>query len=276
MRGFTLSAAGALGAALVCAVLWLGAGQASASTPPRAPAAAPTASTGACYEFAVSALRRHVVVAHTPPECAGLGAAQVDQVVSRAIREVAGPLPKVAARRMDLAESRYLASLIRSARPPAAASVAAAPATTPGTEAAQVAALVAWLAAALAGGYLLIGGRRPRRPRSVRALGLAGGHAGIAATGLCLWIAFMVTAAPALGWIDVALTWVIAGLGMSTLLGGPAGPAAAVPAATAATAGSAAADVPVPARTPVLMIALHGTLATLTIVLVLLAVIGTG
>jgi len=177
---------------------------------------------------------------------------------------------------MDLAESRYLASLIRSARPPAPASVAAAPATSPATEAAQVAALAAWLAAALAGGYLLIGGRRPRRPRSVRALGLAGGHAGIAVTGLCLWIAFMVTAAPALGWIDVGLTWVIAGLGMSTLLGGLAGPAAAVPAAAGTTSASAAAEVRVPARAPVLIIALHGTLATLTIVLVLLAVIGTG
>jgi hypothetical protein len=275
MRRTTASTSVALAVAL-CAVCWLGAGRALATTPPHAARSVPGASTAACYAFAVSALRRHVVVGHTPPECAGLGAEQVDQVVGRAIRTVAGPLPKAAARRKDLAESRYLASLIRQARPPAPASLAGTPAVTTGTLVAQLAALAAWLAAALAGAYLLTGGRRPRRPQSLRQFGLAGGHAGVAVAGLCLWIGFMVTAEPALGWIDVVLTWVIAGLGMSTLLGGLTASAEAVPAAAAATSGSAAAAAPVPARAPVLVIALHGTLATVTIVLVLLAVIGTG
>jgi hypothetical protein len=277
MRRLTASAVATLAAGLACVGCGPGAGQA-----PAAAHSAPPASTAACYAFAVSALRRHVIVRHTPPECAGLAPEQVDEAVSRAIRTVAGPLPKAPARRKDLAESRYLASLIRQARRPSPASLAAGPATAPGTLVPRLAALAVWLAAALAGGYLLTGGRR-LRVRQLRGLGLAGGHAAAGATGLCLWIAFMVTAAPALGWIDVALTWVIAGLGMATLLGGgpanpvdAAEPAAPLAAPATALATGAPAGAAVAARAPVLVIALHGALAATTIVLVLLAVIGTG
>jgi hypothetical protein len=203
-------------------------------------------------------------------------ATQVNEVVGRAIRTVAGPLPKAAARRQDLAESHYLASLIRQGRPPRPASLAAGPASTSGTLAARLAALAAWLAAAIAGGYLLIGRRQSRRRGQIRALGLPYGHAGLAVTGLCIWVGFMATAAPALGWIDVALTWVIVGLGMATLLGdGPASPPGTVPAPTAAAASRTASGARAPVRAPVLVIALHGGLAAMTILLVLLAVIGT-
>jgi hypothetical protein len=271
MRRTTAGAAGTLVAALVCAACWAGAGQALATIRPRA------ASTAACYSFAVSALRRHVVVRRTPPACAGLGAAQVNQAVDRAIRTVAGPLPKAAARRRDLADSRYLASLIRQGRPPRPASLAAGAGTAPGTEGERLAALAVWLAAALAGSYLLLGGRRSRGRQRLRSLGIAGGHAGVAVAGLCLWIGFMVTAAPALGWIDVALTWVIAGLGMATLLGdGPADLGGTTPVPGPAGASRAAPAPLVTARAPVVLIALHGALATATIVLVLLAVIAGG
>jgi hypothetical protein len=111
---------------------------------------------------ASSALRRHVIVRRTPPGCAGLGATQVNNVVGRAIRTAVGPLPKAAARRQDLADSHYLASLIRQGRPPRSASLAAGPGSTSGTLVARLAALAAWLAAASAGGYLLIGRRRSR------------------------------------------------------------------------------------------------------------------
>jgi manganese efflux pump family protein len=277
MRRIAVIAVAAIAAALACAGCGPGAGQASATTSPHAARSAPAASTTACYAFAVGALRRHVIVRRSPPECAGLGAEQVDEVISRAIRTVAGPLPKAAARRKDLAESPYLASLIRQARPPSPASLAAGPAVATGTLVPRLAALAAWLAAALAGAYLLTGGRRPRSLRQIRGLGLAGGHAGVAATGLCLWVAYVVTAAPALGWIDVVLTWVIAGLGMATLLGGgPAATAGPVPTPAVAAAGSTAAGAAASARAPVLVIALHGAFAASTIVLVLLAVIGTG
>jgi hypothetical protein len=97
-------------------------------------------------------------------------------------------------------------------------------------------------------------------------------HAAVATAGLCLWIAFMVTAAPVLGWIDVALTGLIVGLGMATLLasspeGGAVVAAAAGPAPDMQRPGS---------RPPVLTIALHGALATVTIAFVLTAVIGVG
>jgi manganese efflux pump family protein len=265
-------------AALVSAACGSDAGQAPVTSRPVAARSASTANTAACYAFAVSALRRHVIVRRTPPECAGLGATQVNDVVGRAIRTVAGPLPKAAARRQDLADSHYLASLIRQGRPPRPASLAVGPAAASGTFVARLAALAAWLAAAIAGGYLLIGRRRRSRRRGpIRALGLPYGHAGLAATGLCIWIGFMVTAVPALGWIDVALTWVVVGLGMATLLGdGPASPPETVPAPAAATASGLAPAARASGRAPVLVIALHGALAAVTILLVLLAVIGTG
>jgi hypothetical protein len=277
MRRITAVAAATLAAALVCAACFLGAGQALAATRPGPGRSAPPASTAACYAFAVGALRRHVVVRRVPPACAGIGAAQVDQAVTRAIHTVAGPLPKAAARRRDLAEGRYVAILIRQGRPPRPASLAVGAAVTPGTLVPRLAALAAWLIAAAAGGYLLAGRWRPRNPRPIRTLGLAGGHAGLAVAGLCVWVGFIVTGVPAVGWIDVVLTWVIAGLGMATLLGEMPGHqegTGAVPATAAAS--STAPSVAVPARVPVLMIALHGGLATATVVLVLVAVIGAG
>jgi manganese efflux pump family protein len=298
MRRIAVIAMAALAAALACAGCGAVAGQAPGTTRPLAAQSGPTASTTTCYAFAVSALRQRVIVRRMPPECAGLGAEQVDLAISRAIRTVAGPLPKAEARRKDLAESPYLALLIRQAGAPSPASLAAGPAVAADTLVPRLAALAAWLAAALAGAYLLTGGRRPRSLRQLRGLGLAGGHASVAATGLCLWVAYMATSARALGWIDVVLTWVIAGLGMATLLGGgpanPAGPVLApavaaadstaagapaaarapVPAAAVAAADWTAAAAPARARAPVLVIALHGAFAATTILLVLLAVTG--
>jgi hypothetical protein len=262
---------------VVCAACGSGAGKAPGTSRPLTGGSATTANTAACYAFAVSALRRHVIVRRMPSECAGLGAAQVNDVVGRAIRTVVGPLPKAAARRQDLADSHYVASLIRQGRPPRPASLAAGPASASGTPAARLAALAAWLAAAIAGGYLLAGRRRSRRHGQTGALGLPYAHAGLAVTGLCIWVGFLVTAAPALGWIDVALTWVIVGLGMATLLGdGPATASGAVLALAAATASGTAPGTRARGRPPVLVIALHGTLGAVTILLVLLAVIGTG
>ena len=264
-------------AALVCACCWAGPASALAATRPHGASSASAASPAACYAFAVSALRRQAVVRHTPPACAGLGAEEINQTVGRAIRTVVGPLPKAAARRRALAESRYLGSLVRQIRPPRPAPLSAAPPAASHAVVARLAALAAWLAAALAGGYLLAGRRRPGSLRRLRSLGLAGAHAGLAASGLCVWLAYMLTLAPALGWLDVALTWLIVGLGMATLLADPAGQLAAtmtVQPAAAPTGRAPAA--PVPARIPVLVIALHGALATTTIVLVLVAVIGAG
>ena len=278
------------------------------------------ATTQSCFAYGVRALRRHETVTRVPPACAGLSREQVNAAVGRALRDVVGPLAKAPFRRRALAESRYLAGLVRSI-PTArqrANRIASAPPATTGLPA-NLAALISWLVTAAAGLYLLAGWltrARSGRPR-VRAGGpppaVIGAHASLGLAGLGVWIAYMATAEPALGWIAVGTTFLLAGLGMATLLtAGPdaqrSGPLAAN-ATTATTATTDAIDTAAidtatatastaPASTatantaiisaatasprtsgglpPVLVIALHGVLATITILLVLLAVIGAG
>lgn len=286
MRWTTVAAIGALLSAVL--VTGCAAATASAEVSARHPAAAlattsaSTAGSDSCYSFAVSALRRHIVVRHRPPACAGLPQALVNQDVARAIRTVVGPHPKAAERRLAVAESRYLGNLVRAVRPPPAVSfVAVTAAASSGELALRFFALAVWLAAALAGTYLLAGlltrdwlRRVIRKPRSMAVLPLI--HAGLAIAGLLIWIAFTVTTVAALAWTDVGLTWVIAGLGMATLLGGPDQQANSgmASAGTGGTAGMTAASFP--SRAPVVVIAIHGALATLTILLVLLAAVGIG
>ena len=270
--------AGALAAAPFWVACWAGPVAAQAAAGPHAGATIRPASAAACYAFAVRALRQRVIVRRMPPACTGLSPEQVNEAVSRAIRTIVGPLPKAAARKLAVADSRYLGSLIRLVRPPAPAPLPTSAAAQPATAAARLAALGTWLAAAAAGSFLLA--RRLTRDgrRRVRVTGappwLAAGHAGLAVAGLCIWIVFVVTTQPVLGWLAAVVSWVIAGLGMATLLAdapgseeGSARPSSVPPAASAAA---------FPARVPVLMIALHGALATATIVFVLLALIGVG
>jgi len=241
----------------------------------------PTASSASCYSFAVSALRHHLVVRRRPPACAGLPQSQINQDVARAIRTVVGPHPKALARQLSAAESRYLASLVRSVRPPSAVKfVAVSAPTSAGELALRFTALTTWVAAALAGAYLLVGllgiarRRQFRKPMPLPVVPLL--HAGLATAGLLIWIAFMVAQVTALAWADVGLTWVIAGLGIATLLGGPGPEASSGPnlAAPRRPPGETAAAFP--SRAPVVVIAIHGALATLTILLVLLAAVANG
>jgi hypothetical protein len=169
--------------------------------------------------------------------------------------------------------------------------VAATGVTAP-TLPARLAALTAWLAAVIAGAWLLAGrlGLRERRGRAAGVPGwIAGSHAGLATAGLGLWVAFTVTGSPLIGWLDVALTWLIAGLGMSTLLadphrryaparGGTTASGSATASARAAATGTSATITLTPAggQAPVLTIALHGALAAVTMTLVLLAVLSVG
>lgn len=269
-----------LAAALVLAAGWAGGGTALAAASSRSVPAGPPASTAACYSFAVAALRQHVIVRRMPPACAGLPPEQVNEAVGRAIRTVVGPLPKAAARRAAIADSRYLASLIRPVRPPRAAALPGTATAAPSSSLpARLGGLVAWLAAAIAGGYLL-SRRLARTGRRITVEGtsawVAGSHAGLAVTGLLIWVPFVVTAQPVLGWLDAALTWVIVGLGMATLLAGLAGPPDVTRGLAVFAPDTAEVAAAFPARAPVLVIALHGVLATAVVVLVLLAVVGVG
>ena len=242
----------------------------------------PTA--GTCYAFAVRAIQRHDTVTAVPGACAGLSPEQVNQAAARAIRDVTAGQPKAAARRLARQDGAYLAGLVSSVpalRPPAPAAPATAPARPAAGLPLGLAALAAWVLTAAAGTYLLAGwladrlrgpwlagGRRggrlrsEGRPRGGRtsgsATGFVVGHFGLALTGLLLWIAFVVTGLAALAWIAVVLVVIIASLGMAVL-------AAALPEPSQDTAAAGFRRLPVP------VIAIHGMLATLTILLVVLA-----
>ena len=234
------------------------------SQPPAA-----TASSQACYQAALSALRRHVTVRAVPPECAGLSRADVTESVSRAIRSAIGPAAKAAERAKAARDSRYLAGMIPPVTAPVRRPGGLVAATRPLRVPAGLAALTAWVLAAAAGGYLLAGRLRGQRP------GRAGRprvpvpvlHAAAAISGLVVWIVFLAVGGIALAWAAVGLTFVIAGLGMAALLTG-----------SASSASDSRSDDPAAGRprVPVLMIAAHGMLATATILLVLLATIATG
>ncbi len=231
------------------------------------------ATEDSCYAFGVQAIKRHVTVTTVPRACAGLSRAQVNAAVGRAIKDVVGPHPKAVARHLAHRDQAYLAHLISTVPTPTAAPTVAAPAPAPERSSGDLplAALGAWLVTAAAGSYLLAGWlavtgrRRARRLRTlrVRATGLTRGfvvgHFGLALTGLGIWIAFLGTGVTALAWVSVGLVILIAGLGMGVL----------------------AADLPEPGARrrgglPVTVIAIHGALATTTILLVLLAALGAG
>jgi len=251
----------------------------TAGTRERAASSALPPSTSACYSFAVGALRQHVVVDRMPPVCAGLAPEDVNEAVARAIRTAVGPLPKAAARRQAVADSRYLGSLVRPVAPAQPASAIGPAGPTASTVPARLAALIAWLAAAIAGAWLLarrLGFGRPRG-RAPGVPWIAGSHASLATAGLAVWVAFMVTGSPLIGWLDVAFTWLIAGLGMATLLADPSRIYASVGAiAAAADTSTAVTLTPARGQAPVMTIALHGALAATTMALVLLAVLSVG
>jgi hypothetical protein len=251
---------GAVSAALIAAAL-------AAGCSSGAPAAGrPT--DDRCFAFVLRAIQRHVTVTAAPRACAGLSAGQVDLAVARAIRVAAGPAPKALARRRASQDSAYVARMFRPMRPAQAGPARPATAAAPPSAGLPLglSALAAWLLTAAAGAKLIAGWRAAGSFRAPRRTGLAPvtalSHFGLAMTGLGVWVAFVITGVPALAWSGVGLIVVIAGLGMGAL-------SASLP--------EPGRD-PVPGRAgrPVTVIAVHGALATTTILLVLLAAIGAG
>jgi hypothetical protein len=261
------------------------------------------ATVATCYAFAVQALNQHTTVTSVPPACTGLTHEQINLAVDRAIRAVVGPHRKAVARRLTHKEAAYLAILVTVVPPRAPAPPAASPATPSRRVPLEFAALIAWEVTVAAGTWLVVnwiadGGLRRRYARVggvPRAVII--GHFTLALMGLGIWIAFMVTALPALAWAAVTVVLLVAGLGMATLAGGlpeerqpSEGPPEPQPAATgrpgpgstgtrSASAGLRPARmsaIDVPPGKPVTAIALHGTLAAATVLIVVLAAIGAG
>lgn len=232
---------------------------AAAATPAVRPATVNT-----CYAFGVRAIRQHVTVTTVPRACAGLSHEELNEAVVRAVHAAVGSQHKAGARHRASVDSRYLADLVSAIRPPRPAADEAAPTAPSSSLPANLGALLAWIVTVGAGAYLLSGWppgtrlrRRPGKPASVP-LPVIVGHAGLAVTGLLVWIAYMSTSIAALAWIAVAMVAAIAGLGMATLVTGLPEPG---PGARPA------------GRAPVFVIAAHGILATATMMLVLLAAI---
>jgi hypothetical protein len=134
------------------------------------------------------------------------------------------------------------------------------------------AALISWVLTA-GGGFILLaiwlrnGGMSQRSPGEIKPF-LILGHFLLAATGLVLWIAYVATDSDGLAWIAFALLVVVALLGWTMFaiwFQRRKGISAAEPAAPAGT--------PAEQRFPVSIVALHGLLAVITVVLVFIAAI---
>ncbi|HEY2550165.1 MAG TPA: hypothetical protein VGI64_06275 [Streptosporangiaceae bacterium] len=143
-----------------------------------------------------------------------------------------------------------------------------------------VAALIAWLITA-AGGFVLLvtwlsgGGARGRAEGTSRLpVPVIFGHFGLAAIGLIVWIVFVVGKSSAVAWTGFVILLPVALLGFVMLvrwIPSYRARAAAVPAAAGpGTPGAATAE----QRFPVPVVLLHGLLAVVTLILVLVAAIG--
>jgi hypothetical protein len=144
------------------------------------------------------------------------------------------------------------------------------------------AALIAWIATA-GGGFVMLaiwlsrGGMRQSRESGTRIRPqLILGHFLLAATGLVIWIVYVVNDSDTLAWIAFALLAVVALLGFA-MFGiwyqrRQRGPAAA----TGVTGSPGSSETPPEQHFPVAIVGLHGLLAVTTVVLVFLTAVGVG
>lgn len=129
----------------------------------------------------------------------------------------------------------------------------------------DIAALIAWVVTAL-GGFVLLGrwlqagGQKPGASRLPAPVVF--GHFLLAAAGLVVWIIYVVSDSDALPWVAVVILAVVAILGFTLF-------ARWLPAHKAVAATDAA-----DAHLPFPVVAAHGVVAVVTVVLVLIAAIG--
>ena len=154
-----------------------------------------------------------------------------------------------------------------------------------------IAALIAWVLTA-GGGFVLLGrwiaagGLRQQHNRTTRLpAGLVFGHFALAAAGLVLWITYLLLDADVLTWVALALLVLVALLGFTMFARWLPSrrSAAAVPAGVGAGASRSGSVGPGTAGTepaerhlPVPVVAAHGLVAVVTVVLVLLTALGVG
>ncbi|MGH3836659.1 MAG: hypothetical protein ACRDSF_13300 [Pseudonocardiaceae bacterium] len=148
-----------------------------------------------------------------------------------------------------------------------------------------IAALVAWVITAL-GGFVMLGqwisrgGLRQQRSGATRfPAGLVFSHFGLAAGGLVVWIAYLLTGQARLAWVAFVLLIPIALLGFIMLIRwipvyrGRA-VAASAPRASGSTGSGSVETEPAERHLPVPVVVAHGLFAVVTVVLVLLTALG--
>jgi len=226
-------------------------------------------SANSCFQFAVSAIERHVTVTAVPPACQGLSQLEVNAAVDRALRAAAaGVRGKVGQRELIARDSPYVAALIHSVPASSPPAVTTRPSRPPSRAALSLAALVAWLVTVGLGVSMMARWitrtRRHDTPHRGRGPVLNFTHFGLALTGLLTWIGYLATGVTGLAWAACGLLLAVASLGMALVFLPPASAAAARPGD----------DPPPVGRPPVPVIAAHVTAACVTILLATLAAIG--
>ena len=231
------------------------------------PPAVPRGSVTSCTQFGVRAIRRHVTVTTVPAACQGLSQVELNVAVGRALRTAAaGARGKVRQRELIARDSPYLAGLIHAAPAPGRPAVAAPGSGPPSPAVLGLAALAAWLVTVGLGLSMMARWitrtRRHGTPPGGRGPVLNFTHLGLALTGLLGWISYLVTGLTGLAWAACGLLLPVTGLGMTLVFLAPAR--------------SPVRDQVTPRRGPALVIAAHITAASLTILLAVLAAIGSG
>jgi hypothetical protein len=240
------------------------------------------ATANGCAAFAVDAIRRHIPVGQEiqagglPAPCRGLGPDDLSQAVRIAVGRLALHADKARRRHLSGLARANLGYLIGAAQREAAARAAARPRGQPGRGAGPgsgppppgwhlpvgLAALVAWLLTAGSGAVLVgrrLAGHRGAMLRS-RLPGTLVSHLGLAVGGLAVWAGYLLTGWTVLAWAALGILLPVAGLGMATLI------------LTIPDPGAGPGRLP-RGKAPVLVIAGHGALATVTLLLVLLAAV---
>lgn len=151
-----------------------------------------------------------------------------------------------------------------------------------------IAALITWIITAI-GGFTLLSGWLRRGGLSRQGGGTTSfpsgvifGHFLLAAAGLVIWLVYVVTDTESLTWVAFGVLAVVAVLGFTMFfrwLGVRRAVPAAVGTGAGAGAGSSAPQAggePAERGFPVAVVAAHGLVAVVTVVLVLLAALGVG
>ena len=260
--------------------------------------AVPRGSVASCTQFGISAIRRHVTVTSVPPACQALSQLQVNVAVGQALRAAAaGVRGKARQRQLIARDSPYLDQLIRAvpvSSPPAVAAPRSGP---PSRAALGLAALAAWLVTiglgvSMMARWITRTRRRGAQPGRGRGPVLNFTHFGLALTGLLAWISYLATGATGLAWAACGILLPVTGLGMTLVFLGPArnpvtSPAASPltspgaspltsPGASPVTSPGAGPTEPPARRRPAFVIAAHITAASLTLLLAVLAAVGSG